>query len=505
MRFLRQSLTGLFLLSLTLGLLVYAGYLVVSAVETRMNQEPRMPRAQERVFAVNTVAAGAASVRPVLKAFGEVQSRRSLEIRASAGGRVVELADSFEDGGEVEAGQLLARIDPAEAETALERARADLQDAEAELEDARRARDLAQDDLEAASEQAELRERAYQRQSDLQERGVGTAATVEEAELAASSSRQAVVSRRQSLAQAEARISLAETALSRARLALSEAERQVEETEIRAGFAGTLSDVTLVEGGLVNENEQLAQLVDGDALEVRFRVSTAQYARLLDDEGDLRAAPVTVRLDLYGTDLVATGTIRRASAAVEAGQTGRLIFARLDEARGLKPGDFVTVEAEEPRLDDVVRLPATALDAAGRVLVLDAESRLREVPVELLRRQGDDILVSAEGVAGEQVVAQRTPLLGAGIKVRPVQSDSDSDSDGAETASAAGPEAGSTASADATGAMVQLSEDRRARLVAYVQGNDRIPDEAKERIIGALNEPEVPEHMVQRIESRMGG
>ena len=43
MRFLRQSLTGLFLLSLTLGLLVYAGQIIFSAVQDRMADEPRMP------------------------------------------------------------------------------------------------------------------------------------------------------------------------------------------------------------------------------------------------------------------------------------------------------------------------------------------------------------------------------------------------------------------------------------------------------------------------------
>lgn len=505
MRFLRQSLTGLFLLSLTLGLLLYAGRLVVTAVETRMADAPRMPRAEERVFAVNLVSTEAQALRPVLEAFGEVQSRRTLEIRASAGGRLVEMHEDFETGGEVEAGQILARIDPADAEAALERAGSDLQDAEAELADARRARDLAEDDLAAAREQAELRERAFQRQSDLQDRGVGTAATVEEAELAASSARQAVVSRRQSLAQAEARIAQAETALARSRIALAEAERQLADTEIRARFAGTLGEVTVVEGGLVNDNERLGELVDPDALEVQFRVSTAQYARLLDAEGDLRPAPIVARLDLFGADMTAGGTISRDSAAVGEGQTGRLIFARLDGARGLKPGDFVTVAIEEPVLENVVRLPASALDAAGRVLALGEGERLVSIEVDLLRRQGDDVILAAEGLAGHEVVAERTPLLGPGIKVRPVrplgEAETEEDVASTDTEDAA---SGRTARAD-TGETIQLSEDRRARLVAFVEDNSFISEDAKERIIAELSRPDVPARMVERIESRMGG
>ena len=53
MRFLRHSLTGLFLLSLTLGLLVYAGHMVYSAVQERMTSEPDIPERRERVYAVN--------------------------------------------------------------------------------------------------------------------------------------------------------------------------------------------------------------------------------------------------------------------------------------------------------------------------------------------------------------------------------------------------------------------------------------------------------------------
>ena len=215
MRFLRQSLTGLFLLSLTLGLLVYAGQIIFSAVQERMADEPRMPERRERVFAVNVVDAQEQTVTPVLTAYGEIQSRRTLEIRAKTTGTLVTLADNFEEGGVVEEGQLLAQVDPADAEFALNRAESELTDAKAEKKEAVRALELAQDELAAAEEQATLQEKAYQRQVDLEDRGVGTSAAVETAELAAAQARQAVIARRQALAVAEARIDQAETGLAR--------------------------------------------------------------------------------------------------------------------------------------------------------------------------------------------------------------------------------------------------------------------------------------------------
>ena len=485
MRFLRQSLTGLFLLSLTLGLLAYAGQMVFSAVQERMSSAPDIPERRERVFAVNITRAQAQTITPILNAFGEVQSSRTLEIRAKTGGTLVELAQEFVDGGKVQAGQLLARIDPADAQSALDRTQSDLQDAEAETREAERGLTLAQSELTAAKDQASLRERAYQRQLDLERRGVGSASAVETAELAAAQANQAVLSREQAVAQAEARIDQAATRLRRAKIALAEAQRRLDDTRISAGFTGTLSNVSVVAGGVVSANERLAELIDADTLEVAFRVSTAQHVRLLDDTNTLANAPVRVRMESFGHELEATGRISRASAAVGEGQTGRLLFARLDDASGLKPGDFVTVAIEEPPLDQVVRLPASALGSDNSVLVMTDGDRLREVPVTLLRRQGDDILVRGDGLIGQDVVDQRSPLLGEGIKVRVLNDEARARFDNND--------------------MLELTEDRRARLIAFVESDAEMPQDAKTRLLGQLSQARVPAGMVQRLETRMGG
>src|SRR6056297_1809921 len=391
MRFLRQGLFGLFLLSLTLGLLAYAGQIVVSAVQERMAQEPRTPERRERIFAVRTVTAEEAQIAPVLTAFGQIESRRTLEIRAQVTGILTELSQDFVEGGAVRAGQFLALIDPADAETAVSRARTDLDDARAEEREAARALDLARDELAARRDQSEIQDRALARQRDLEDRGVGTLTAVETAEFNVVQARQAVLASRQALALAEARVDQAKTATARAELALSEAERRLAETRITAGFSGTLRDVAVIEGRLVTANEQLATLVDGTALEVAFRVSTAQFARLLDAGGALLKAPVTVTLDSGDTGIEATGRIIRQSAAVAEGESGRVLYATIDDAPAMKPGDFVAVTVEEPPLDAVIRLPATALGPDGAVLVLDGDDRLERLPVTLLRRQGNDI------------------------------------------------------------------------------------------------------------------
>ncbi|TLP69136.1 HlyD family efflux transporter periplasmic adaptor subunit [Parasedimentitalea maritima] len=484
MRFLRQSLTGIFLASACLALLLYAGQLVFGAVQQRMNTEHKPPAPRERIFAVNLVTAELKNVAPELIAFGKVESRRRLELRTPVAGRVITLAEGFEEGGAVVAGQLLVQINPADAQSALDRAEADMQDANAEEREAGRALGLAQDELAATQDQAQLRQRAFQRQIDLKERGVGTAATVEIAELAAVQARQAVISRRQAVSQAEARVDQTSTRLARAQIALETAQRDLADTTVKAEFDGTLQSVNLVEGRLVSANEKLADLVDPTLLDVAFRISTVQYARLLDENGRLLKASMRASLDATGADLSATGIISRDSGGAGEGQSGRLIYARLNAAPGFKPGDFVTVTVLEPELNAVALLPASVLDASGTVLVLGAEDRLEQLEVELVRRQGDQILVRGAGLAGRQVVVGRTPLLGAGIKVRALRDEA-----------AAQPQA----------ELIELSDDRRARLLAFVKGNSRMPDEAKQRVLGQLAEAKVPAKLVTRIESRMGG
>lgn len=485
MRFLRRSLVGVFLLAMTVALAGLAMQTVYGALEEAWNRDAPGPRVRERVFAVDLVGVEPGTIEPVLGTFGQIQSRRTLEVRATVGGMVVGLSEAFEEGGIVRAGEIIARIDPANLQAALAVSRADLSEAEGELRDAERTLELARVELDSAYAQVALQQRALDRQRDLSDRGVGTAATVETAELAAVAANQAVVSRRQSLSQAEAGVDRARIGVERRGIDLAEAERLLADTEIRAEFDGVLSDVAAVEGGLVTANERLALLVDPRALEVAFRLSTAQYRRLLDEVGHLIDAEVRVSLDVLGVDMTVSGRISRGSATVGEGQTGRLIYARLDDAPGFRPGDFVTVEIIEPAIAGVAVLPASAVDSAGTVLALAGEDRLEAVGVEVLRRQGDDVIINAGMLAGREVVAERSPLLGAGIKVRPLRPDA--------------------ASANEVSEMVELSEERRAALVALVEANERMPSDAKERVLAQLREARVPAMVVARIEQRVGG
>ncbi|MEL6679472.1 MAG: HlyD family efflux transporter periplasmic adaptor subunit, partial [Pseudomonadota bacterium] len=438
----------------------------------------------ERTYAVNVADLVLEEAVPVITGYGTVASSRLLELRTGAAGELIELAPDFRDGGAVSAGSLLFQIDPVDARLARDRARTQLVEAEADLTEATTALELAREDARVAVAQRELRAQALARQEDLRGRGVGTDAAVETAALSLAAADQTVVGRRQALLSAEGTLARRGIAVDRARIALEEAERTVANTTARAPFDGLLSEVDAVLGRRVSNNERLGLLIDPASLEVSFLVTNAQFARLLDPQLRLRQMPVTVTLELGDIPFRTSATLVRAGAQVGEGQTGRLLYARLDPAAAgiTRPGDFVTVEITEPPLADVARIPATAASADGRVLVLADGNRLEERRAEILRRQGDEIIVS--GLSdGLTYVTERQPQLGAGLAVTPVRAD-----DGFEEV-----------------AMVTLTPERAARLIAAVEANTRMPQEVKARMLSRLRSGSAPEDMVARIEARMAG
>lgn len=490
MRFVLRSLVALVLLCLTLGLV---GIGMVQIVQSRSADDaggrPRGASGRERTFAVSLEQITRHTADPVISSYGEVEGARVLELRAAAGGVLTDLAADFRNGAAVAQGDLLFEIDPADATAARNRAAAAVQEASAALSQAIATRELADDELAAAVSQRTLRAAALERQRGLEQRGVGTSITTETAELALSQAEQTVLTRRQAMLSQDAAIDRAEIELTRARIDLEEAERTLADTRYLAPFDGLLTNVTAVPGRRVSQNEQLAVLIDPTVLEVAFQVTTAQFARLLDAEGALTRAAVTVSLDLDGVPFVVPGRIVRSGAEVAAGQTGRQLYAALDLEGGavLRPGDFVAIAISEPALTDVSTVPAAALTSANELLIAGPDDRLQAFAVEVLRRQGDEVII-ADAPVGARYVVEVRPQLGPGVAITPIVSQAEEEQSAVELPRT-----------------ISLDPERRARLRAFVEGNTAMPADVRARTLSALEAEEVPRATVERLEQRMGG
>ena len=419
MRFISRSLMGLMLLTLTFALLALAGNSIFSAYKDRSSGGFGNRQARERVFTVEVAEIKLAAHAPEIATFGEVISGRTLELRAAASGQLVQMSPNFREGGVVTKGEILFQTDPANARSKLRITQNELAEAKADLIDARRNLALAEDEVKAAENQLALRKRSMERQDSLRERGVVTDTAMETAELAVSSAEQSLLAKRLSLANALAKIARSETLVDRRKINAQEAQRILNDTTVTAEFDGVLSNVSSVLGRLVNTNEQLGQLIDPNALEVSFRVSGDEFRALSAANGGLQSAKVQISITNW--DIGFTGQIDRVSAAVGAGKTGRELFAKLSNAAeiGIQPGDFVSIALREPPLENVAKIPASAASTNGDVLLVGEGNRLEDARVTILRKQGDNLIVRADALAGKQLVLARAPQLGAGIRVEP--------------------------------------------------------------------------------------
>ena len=504
MRFLRRSLTGLLLWALTLGGLGLAVLVVANAVRDSLADVGPGAPPVERVVPANVTMVMPAVLTPEMTAFGKVEARRTLDLRSRQSGTVVWVSESFRNGLAVREGEVLLRLDPAPATEALALAEADLSEARAAATDAVAALALTKADLAAAKEQVLLRKQALDRQKDLAARGAGSPLAVETAELAASAAAQAVLSRQQALATAKARVDQTTVAVTRAEIALGEAGRNLAETELRAGLSGRVDGVTLVQGAVIGANESLGRIVDPAALDVAVRLSTAQFGRLVGLDGTLATSAVTIFAPGSGAPLA--GRLDRIGAAVEAGQTGRLVYVAMAEDPSLstllQPGDFVTAGIQEAPVADAVLLPATALGPDDTLLVLGLDDRLEEVAAEVLRQQGDFVILTVGNLAGREVVTERSAALGAGIRVRPIRPEGSATGTDTNTVKAA-PEAAAEVVTEGDG--LTLTPERRAALSALIEANPSLTAAEKSELLQALQSGVVTTGAVDGLDRPLGG
>jgi len=81
---------------------------------------------------------------------------------------------------------------------------------------------------------------------------------------------------------------------------------------------------------------------------------------------------------------------------------------------------FVQAKIRGRKVEDVIRLPRSAMRDDNRVLVVDAENRLHFRQVSLLRLEHDDVLIDGGLADGELVCVSPMQAVVDGMLVSPV-------------------------------------------------------------------------------------
>jgi len=418
-------------------LVLIVGALALAAAVYWWRSEPELVEAGggrgAYVLPVELAEVRRGDVHPSLKLTGNVRSARWAQMAFERAGVLAELL--VLDAQEVQADEVVARLDDRDARLALTRAEADVVVARRQLESLEAGarseivKRLAAE-LEAARANEELAAQEVERRTVLaEEHDVSLAemdrvrATLRQAAALSAAARErhaeAVAgSRAEDIAVASAQLQVAEAELKRAR-------RELEKTELRAPWAGTVVRRLASEGDYMQPGEPLIELSDREHLEVHLEVPASAALHVA------RGASVTIRSDA-APEFEMHATVSAAIPSADlASRNFRAVVrvARSEQPSDvLRPGMFVRVQLDLTPREGVLVVPADAVRLTEKgFLVARADSTddglvARWVFVELLGQDAHGTAVrpvEGELAAGDQVVLTGLDLTYDGVALLP--------------------------------------------------------------------------------------
>jgi membrane fusion protein (multidrug efflux system) len=323
-------------------------------------------------------------VAPAQTFVGRVAAIEAVQIVARVTAFIDEVA--VEQGSNVKAGQVLFRLEQAQYAAAVEAAQAQLASANAAV-------------LQA--------QRAYDRAAQLAQRNVETQANLDQA--------------RATRDQGQANVQAARANLDQAKLNLSY-------TTIASPIDGRVGAVSLTKGNLVTPSTPaLATVNELDPIRVVFSVSDRLLVSAQQRAGASAASIAQgLKINLLlsdGSRYGETGSIAFLGNEVDRATGTVSVYADFPNGQALLlPGAFVTVEVSranpEPR--PLVPLQAVQTQQSGSfVLVVGADNKVAQQPVQLGRQVGQDFIVTSGLSGGERVIVEGTQKVHPGEVVNP--------------------------------------------------------------------------------------
>jgi RND family efflux transporter MFP subunit len=347
-------------------------------------------------------APGASSGPSLLDASGYIVARRRATVSSKVTGKVVKVM--LEEGQRVEAGEIIALLDDSNWRAALIQSKAQLQQAEANVDSAQTAFDDAKPIFERAEKQKAV--------------AVISAQSFDE------SHAQFNVARNNLL--------IAQRGVEAARAGVEVAQRSLEDTVIRAPFAGIVTEKAAQPGEMVSPisagggftRTGIGTIVDMDSLEVEVDVSENFINRVRPQQ------PVTIKLNAYpdwdipGSVIAMIPTADRAKATVKVRiaikQKDPRIIPEMGARVAFLSDDQPAAAGAEKNPVRAVSIPADAISTSGTASIVFVVhgSTVERRAVRLGGKTGSGQTISAGLEPGTIVALGDLSKLSDGTRVR---------------------------------------------------------------------------------------
>ena len=391
---------------LPLILIIGSIAMVFALVAYKNSQRAERKPETTQAILVNTVKAEVVSLNLIVSSQGTVKPRTETTLVAEVSGKIVSVSPDFVAGGFFNEGDVLLQIDPSDYHAGLKRAEAALASREAKLADET-----------ARSEQA---------LKDWQNMGKPGQPS-------------ALGLRKPQMADARANVSAAEADVEKAR-------RDLERTQITVPYDGLVRQKAVDIGQYVAPGTRLGVTFAIDTAEVRLPLTNTdlKYLELPTGTGaktrEKPYPPVTLSAQRAGDIDQWQAQIIRTEGVVD--ETSRVVYAVAQvidpyavlgqsHQKELKIGTFVNADIQGLPVENVVVLPRFVLQADKTVMIVNDDSELEILPVEVLRTEPRKVYISSGVKAGAQVI---TTTLDAPVPGTKLAIHDENDKAGADTA-----------------------------------------------------------------------
>ena len=328
---------------------------------------------------VDVMRVHAANEKITVKAQGSVTPRTQTTLVSEVSGLITEVSAAFVAGGFFSKGDVLVRIDDRNYRAEVKRAQAAVRAAETNVTRETGLADYAREDWERA-------------QSVLRSSKAATDLAMRKPQ------------------QAEALASL-----EFAKADLEKREGDLDRTVIRAPYDGMVREKRADIGQFVNSGSPLAVTFSVEVAEIRLPLPDSQLPYLNLDEHELvqgRGPGVVLSANIGGQLNSWQGRIIRTEGIFDERSRVLYLVAQIDDPynrysqkwqHSLRMGTFVEAAIEGEQLDNVIRLPRTALRRDNKIWTVSDNDTLRPVTVEIAHADEQSVLIRSGLISGQLI------------------------------------------------------------------------------------------------------
>lgn len=351
------------------------------ALMTLARKEPNKKEESDRGVTVEVIVSRKVDVSHQVTFRGRVRYKQELSLSFEERGRIDWLNPKLKEGGRIEAGEVVARLDSREREHAFQEAKAELEAELFRLEIEEGNARLARRDLELYEE--------FDYDGALEE---------------------SLALREPQIGERRAYVALAQSKKDRAEL-------ELERCRLVAGQAYVVLQKFATEGDIVAEGEAIAQVAVDGAMEVLAWLPVEDIRGVeAAMENEVGAAVVFPNIGLEGEVWSVGGALDPETMRV-----GIVVSLESEGFEGeIFSGQLVEGDIQVGEVEEVVELPWECIQSDGTVKVFAGDGLLLKRVVRLSPRSGRSALVEEGLVEGEQVVVRGGRSLGEGELVAAV-------------------------------------------------------------------------------------